>query len=182
MFPDMSHSSGQDTTYPVHSRLVRVKSSRATTALVVEFVFPANLVPYSVTIVPVFESEAIPIHAAADVRGHDLVDHALVLEQLVEGAGSHRCAQAEPELLVQVVHRLGLLRVRHQDVRHAVARAGQHLLISKDALDKGKRVATRVNALAADHRREEIARMLAGAEITAEARAAAERLLKAAMA
>jgi len=47
---------------------------------------------------------------------------------------------------------------------------------------KGKRVATRVNALAADHRREEIARMLAGAEITAEARAAAERLLKAATA
>ena len=61
-------------------------------------------------------------------------------------------------------------------------RANQHLLISKDALDKGKRVATRVNALAADHRREEIARMLAGAEITAEARAAAERLLKAATA
>ena len=51
-----------------------------------------------------------------------------------------------------------------------------------NALDKGKRVATRVNALAADHRREEIARMLAGAEITAEARAAAERLLKAATA
>ena len=56
------------------------------------------------------------------------------------------------------------------------------MLISKDALDKGKRVATRVNALAADHRREEIARMLAGAEITAEARAAAERLLRAATA
>jgi len=44
------------------------------------------------------------------------------------------------------------------------------------------RVATRVNALAADHRREEIARMLAGAEITAEARAAADRLLRAATA
>ena len=56
------------------------------------------------------------------------------------------------------------------------ARADRHYLISKSALDKGKRVATRVNALAADHRREEIARMLAGAEITAEARAAAERL------
>ena len=68
-------------------------------------------------------------------------------------------------------------------VTHApqvAARADQHLLISKDALDKGKRVATRVNALAADHRREEIARMLAGAEITDEARAAAERLLQAA--
>jgi len=35
-------------------------------------------------------------------------------------------------------------------------------------------------ALVADHRREEIARMLAGAEITNEARAAAERLIKAA--
>ena len=34
--------------------------------------------------------------------------------------------------------------------------------------------------LAADKRREEVARMLAGAEITAEARAAAERLIKAA--
>ena len=67
-------------------------------------------------------------------------------------------------------------------VPQVAARADQHLLISKDALDKGKRVATRVNALAADHRREEIARMLAGAEITAEARAAAERLLKAASA
>ena len=66
---------------------------------------------------------------------------------------------------------------------HAVAaRADHHLLISKDSLDKGKRVATRVNALAPDHRREEIARMLAGAEITAEARAAAERLLRAATA
>ena len=52
--------------------------------------------------------------------------------------------------------------------------------IIQRALDKGKRVATRVNTLAADHRREEIARMLAGAEITAEARAAAERLLKSA--
>ena len=58
------------------------------------------------------------------------------------------------------------------------ARANQHLLISKDALDKGKRVATRVNALAADHRREEIARMLAGAEITSAARLAAKSLIE----
>jgi DNA repair protein RecN (Recombination protein N) len=68
-------------------------------------------------------------------------------------------------------------------VTHApqvAARADQHLLISKAALDKGKRVATRVEPLADEHRREEIARMLAGAEITKEARAAAERLLKAA--
>ena len=54
------------------------------------------------------------------------------------------------------------------------------MLISKDAVEKGKRVATRVTEVAAEKRREEIARMLAGAEITAEARAAAERLIKAA--
>ncbi|TMJ93798.1 MAG: DNA repair protein RecN, partial [Alphaproteobacteria bacterium] len=60
------------------------------------------------------------------------------------------------------------------------ARADRHYLISKSALDKGKRVATHVLELTADKRREEIARMLAGAEITAEARAAAERLIKAA--
>ena len=52
--------------------------------------------------------------------------------------------------------------------------------ISKDALAKGKRVTTRVAELEGEHRREEIARMLAGAEITAEARAAAERLMRAA--
>ena len=45
---------------------------------------------------------------------------------------------------------------------------------------RGKRVATRVTEVAAERRREEIARMLAGAEITEEARAAAERLIKAA--
>ena len=56
--------------------------------------------------------------------------------------------------------------------------AGQHAGDFLAAAIGGKRVATRVARLAADHRREEIARMLAGAEITAEARAAAERLLK----
>jgi DNA repair protein RecN (Recombination protein N) len=68
-------------------------------------------------------------------------------------------------------------------VTHApqvAARANRHYLISKDALDKGKRVATRVIEVSKDMRREEIARMLAGAEITNEARAAAEQLLKAA--
>ncbi|RAI37691.1 DNA repair protein RecN [Rhodoplanes roseus] len=68
-------------------------------------------------------------------------------------------------------------------VTHApqvAARAGRHFLISKGALDRGKRVATRVAALDDATRREEIARMLSGAEITTEARAAADRLLKAA--
>jgi DNA repair protein RecN (Recombination protein N) len=81
--------------------------------------------------------------------------------------------------------RLGRLagRVQTIAVTHApqvTARAGRHYVIAKDALDKGKRVATRVTEVAAERRREEIARMLAGAEITQEARAAAERLIKAA--
>jgi DNA repair protein RecN (Recombination protein N) len=66
-------------------------------------------------------------------------------------------------------------------VTHApqvAAKATRHYVISKDAREKGKRVATRVTEVAAEKRREEIARMLAGAEITAEARAAAEQLIK----
>ena len=53
-------------------------------------------------------------------------------------------------------------------------------MISKDTLARGKRVATSIAEVAAERRREEIARMLAGAEITDEARKAAERLIKAA--
>ncbi len=81
--------------------------------------------------------------------------------------------------------RLGRLagRVQVVAVTHApqvAARAERHYLITKDTLDRGRRVATRVGEVLADRRREEIARMLAGAEITEEARAAAERLIRAA--
>jgi DNA repair protein RecN (Recombination protein N) len=65
-------------------------------------------------------------------------------------------------------------------VTHApqvAARAAGHFRIAKDAADGGKRVATRVEALDAAARREEVARMLAGATITAEARAAAASLI-----
>ncbi len=61
------------------------------------------------------------------------------------------------------------------------ARAGRHLRISKGApasAGKDKRVATSVVALGAGERREEIARMLSGAAVTEEARAAAARLLE----
>ena len=57
------------------------------------------------------------------------------------------------------------------------ARAAGHLLIAKEPTPEGDRVATRVTPIAADRRREEIARMLAGAVVTDEARAAAERLI-----
>ncbi|MBR0784196.1 DNA repair protein RecN [Bradyrhizobium iriomotense] len=103
----------------------------------------------------------------------------LVFDEIDSGVGG-AVADAIGGRLARLAGKVQVMAVTHAP--QVAARADQHLLISKDALDKGKRVATRVNALAADHRREEIARMLAGAEITAEARAAAERLLKAATA
>lgn len=101
----------------------------------------------------------------------------LVFDEIDTGVGG-AVADAIGARLARLAGQVQVMAVTHAP--QVAARANQHLLISKDALDKGKRVATRVNALAADHRREEIARMLAGAEITAEARAAAERLLRAA--
>jgi DNA repair protein RecN (Recombination protein N) len=103
----------------------------------------------------------------------------LVFDEIDTGVGG-AVADAIGARLARLASKVQVMAVTHAP--QVAARADQHLLISKDALDKGKRVATRVNALAADRRREEIARMLAGAEITAEARAAAERLLRAATA
>ena len=103
----------------------------------------------------------------------------LVFDEIDTGVGG-AVADAIGARLSRLASQVQVMAVTHAP--QVAARANTHLLISKDALDKGKRVATRVNALAADHRREEIARMLAGAEITAEARAAAERLLRAATA
>ncbi|MCR6735241.1 MAG: DNA repair protein RecN [Afipia sp.] len=101
----------------------------------------------------------------------------LVFDEIDTGVGG-AVADAIGARLARLAEKVQVMAVTHAP--QVAARADQHLLISKDALDRGKRVATRVATLAKDHRREEIARMLAGAEITAEARAAAERLLKAA--
>jgi DNA repair protein RecN (Recombination protein N) len=101
----------------------------------------------------------------------------LVFDEIDTGVGG-AVADAIGARLARLAGQVQVMAVTHAP--QVAARADQHLLISKAALDRGKRVATRVNTLAVEHRREEIARMLAGAEITAEARAAAERLLKAA--
>ncbi|HEU0083971.1 MAG TPA: DNA repair protein RecN [Bradyrhizobium sp.] len=103
----------------------------------------------------------------------------LVFDEIDTGVGG-AVADAIGARLARLATKVQVMAVTHAP--QVAARADQHLLISKDALDRGRRVATRVARLAAEHRREEIARMLAGAEITAEARAAAERLLKGAAA
>jgi DNA repair protein RecN (Recombination protein N) len=101
----------------------------------------------------------------------------LVFDEVDTGVGG-AVADAIGVRLAKLATRVQTIAVTHAP--QVAARADRHFVIAKDALDKGKRVATRVSEVAADRRREEIARMLAGAEITDEARAAAERLIKAA--
>jgi DNA repair protein RecN (Recombination protein N) len=101
----------------------------------------------------------------------------LVFDEIDTGVGG-AVADAIGVRLARLARGVQVLAVTHAP--QVAARADRHYLITKDALAKGKRVATRVAELAAEKRREEIARMLAGAEITEEARAAAERLIRAA--
>jgi DNA repair protein RecN (Recombination protein N) len=101
----------------------------------------------------------------------------LVFDEIDTGVGG-AVADAIGVRLARLGRKVQVLSVTHAP--QVAARADHHFLISKDALDKGRRVATRVAELPAERRREEIARMLAGAEITDEARAAAERLIRAA--
>jgi DNA repair protein RecN (Recombination protein N) len=101
----------------------------------------------------------------------------LVFDEIDTGVGG-AVADAIGVRLARLASGVQVLAVTHAP--QVAAQADRHYVISKDALEKGKRVATRVNEVAEERRREEIARMLAGAEITNEARAAAERLIKAA--
>jgi DNA repair protein RecN (Recombination protein N) len=101
----------------------------------------------------------------------------LIFDEVDTGVGG-AVADAIGVRLARLASRVQVVAVTHAP--QVAARADRHYLISKDTLDRGKRVATRVTEVAAERRREEIARMLAGAEITEEARAAAERLIRAA--
>jgi DNA repair protein RecN (Recombination protein N) len=101
----------------------------------------------------------------------------LVFDEIDTGVGG-AVADAIGARLARLAARVQVVAVTHAP--QVAARATRHYLIAKDARDRGKRVATQITEVAADKRREEIARMLAGAEITDEARAAAERLIKAA--
>jgi DNA repair protein RecN (Recombination protein N) len=101
----------------------------------------------------------------------------LIFDEIDTGAGG-AVADAIGVRLARLAAGVQVIAVTHAP--QVAARAERHYLITKDALRNGKGVATRIVELIAERRREEIARMLAGAEITAEARAAAERLMRAA--
>jgi DNA repair protein RecN (Recombination protein N) len=77
--------------------------------------------------------------------------------------------------LARLAERVQVLSVTHAP--QVAARAGAHVLVTKQETGRGRQVATGVATLDSGARREEIARMLAGAAVTDEARAAADRLI-----
>jgi DNA repair protein RecN (Recombination protein N) len=99
----------------------------------------------------------------------------LVFDEIDTGVGG-AVADAIGQRLKRLSARVQVLSVTHAP--QVAARADTHLLISKGPVeDQSGRIATRVATMDDRERQEEIARMLAGAKITGEARAAAAKLL-----
>jgi DNA repair protein RecN (Recombination protein N) len=96
----------------------------------------------------------------------------LVFDEVDSGIGG-AVAAAVGERLARLGTDLQVLVVTHSP--QVAARGAHHWRVAK--LDEGTRPATQVDELDDTDRREEIARMLAGAKVTDEARAAADRLL-----
>jgi DNA repair protein RecN (Recombination protein N) len=97
----------------------------------------------------------------------------LIFDEIDRGVGG-AVADAIGERLSRLAQSNQILVVTHSP--QVAARGAGHLLIAKSS--DGTVTRTGVHALDDAERREEIARMLSGAEITAEARAQAERLLE----
>ncbi|MCT8990608.1 DNA repair protein RecN [Chelativorans sp. SCAU2101] len=95
----------------------------------------------------------------------------LVFDEIDTGVGG-AVADAIGHRLARLAEHIQVLAVTHAP--QVAARAHTHYLIAKSGHD---RVTTGVTVMDAAARQEEIARMLAGATITDEARAAAQRLL-----
>ncbi|WP_326525713.1 DNA repair protein RecN [Sphingomonas sp.] len=98
----------------------------------------------------------------------------LIFDEIDRGVGG-AVASAIGDRLARLAAGAQLLVVTHSP--QVAARGSQHLLIAKS--HDGTVTRTGVRALGEDDRREEIARMLSGAEVTDEARAQAGRLLAA---
>lgn len=98
----------------------------------------------------------------------------LVFDEIDTAVGG-AVAEAIGTRLERLSERVQVLAVTHAP--QVAARAGSHLLVAKDANKHNGDVVTQVDTLDQPRRREEIARMLAGAVVTDEARAAADRLI-----
>ncbi len=101
----------------------------------------------------------------------------LVFDEIDTGVGG-AVADAIGRRLARLATGVQVLTVTHAP--QVAARSATHLRISKGETGRGDQVATRVTPLEPGLRREEIARMLAGATVTDEARAAAMRLIESA--
>ncbi len=100
----------------------------------------------------------------------------LIFDEVDQGIGG-AVADAVGERLHDLAKEGQVLVITHSP--QVAARAKHHWRIRKDGSSKSaKQVLTRVEDLNAGERREEIARMLAGASVTDEARAAADQLLR----
>ncbi|MEP7240075.1 MAG: DNA repair protein RecN [Devosia sp.] len=98
----------------------------------------------------------------------------LIFDEIDTGVGG-AVADAIGRRLKRLSQKVQVLTVTHAP--QVAARADAHLLIEKQAVEEGAFVRTHLRPLDGKARQEEIARMLAGATITPEARAAAGRLL-----
>ncbi|WP_420393494.1 DNA repair protein RecN [Acuticoccus sp.] len=98
----------------------------------------------------------------------------LIFDEIDTGVGG-AVSDAIGARMARLADRLQVLSITHAP--QVAARADHHLLIAKAVA--GGTTATSVRGLTGLERREEIARMLAGATVTDEARAAADRLIEA---
>ena len=99
----------------------------------------------------------------------------LIFDEIDTGVGG-AVADAIGVRLARLAEGLQVLAVTHSP--QVAARASRHMLISKMEEVGTKRMVTRVQPLSDLSRREEIARMLSGAQVTDAARAQAEVLLQ----
>lgn len=98
----------------------------------------------------------------------------LIFDEIDTGVGG-AVADAIGRRLARLAQGVQVLTVTHAP--QVAARANRHLLIEKQMVEEGAFMRTHVRPLDRPARQEEVARMLAGAEITNEARAAAKKLL-----
>lgn len=98
----------------------------------------------------------------------------LIFDEIDTGVGG-AVSDAIGARMARLAEALQVVSITHAP--QVAARADQHLLIAKAS--NGATTATSVRSLEPAERREEIARMLAGATVTDEARAAAARLIEA---
>jgi DNA repair protein RecN (Recombination protein N) len=98
----------------------------------------------------------------------------LIFDEIDTGVGG-AVADAIGRRLARLAQKVQVISVTHAP--QVAARAQTHLMIEKQAIAKGAFMRTHVRPLDSPARREEVARMLAGASVTEEARAAASKLI-----